>query len=66
MGGDISADLSPGILAPASSVPAVQGHSPNRDREQQRRRQQQSDREAEESLTSDAGEMSPHQLDDMA
>jgi hypothetical protein len=67
MGGDFSADLSLRIPAPASSIPAVQGSSPGRDPEQQQqRRRRQSDHEAEESLNIDAGEVSPHQLDDMA
>jgi len=65
--GDLSSDLTMGLLAPASSVRAVDGHSPQRDADGKRRRRPQSERENDDTDGSspEAG-IPAHQLDSLA
>jgi hypothetical protein len=72
--GNLSADLTTGMLAPASSVFFDDGPPPHSgsDRKGRRQAQRESEPEAEiggqtdDSLTFDAAESSPHQLDHLA
>lgn len=65
--GDLSADLGFGILAPASSVPAVHGHAPPRESDgKSRRRPASGVNDDEPQLASDAEEAPAHELDSLA
>ncbi len=63
---DLSTNLVPGILSPASAVRTAEGHPPsaNLDAKARRRRPSEPD-EADDLNLSDAG-VPPHQLDDLA
>jgi len=72
--GNLSADLTTGMLSPASSVSPEEGHSshPELDRKAQRRprrasgAEEEKEKETDDSLVLDASSSSPHQLDHLA
>jgi len=76
--GNLSADLTTGMLSPASSVSPEEGHSshPELDRKAQRRprrasgaeeeKEKEKEKETDDSLVLDASSSSPHQLDHLA
>ena len=68
--GDLSADLTLGVLTPASSVRPVEGHSLRpEDEGKGRRRSRPEEKDAEnegEEASPDAGDSPPHQLDHLA
>ena len=62
---DLSTDL--GILAPASSVPAMSGHAPPRDSEGKSRRRPPSQTDGDEvNLATDLEPESAHEFDSLA
>jgi len=65
---DLSPDLALGILAPASAVRAVEGHSPNDDAEaKSRRRSRRTERPGDDDQgSSEPAETPLHQLDRLA
>ena len=64
--GDLSADLGLGILAPASSVPAVSGHAPPPDAEGRSRRRPSKPDGDELNLAPEPEEAPAHELDSLA
>ena len=66
---DLSTDLSVGILSPASSIRAVDGHLPHSDPEgkaRRRPRRKEEDRSDEDSAVIDTTDHLPHKLDHLA
>jgi len=65
---DLSADLTLGILTPASSVRPVEGHSPHPDAEGKARRRSRPEEEDDdgENASSEASDTPAHQFDHLA
>ena len=65
--GDLSTDLTMGVLAPASSIRAADGHSPQRDADGKGRRRAQAEKENGDTDVSSPEAGAPaHQLDSLA
>lgn len=64
--GDLSADLGFGMLAPASSVPAVHGHAPRRESDGKSRRRPPCEPDGDELKVVDLEEAPIHELDSLA
>jgi hypothetical protein len=65
--GDLSTDLSLGVLTPTPSVRPAQGHSPSQDAEGKARRRPRPEPENSENEASpEGGDSAPHQLDHLA
>lgn len=63
---DLTTNLAPGILSPASAVRAAEGHPPNANVDAKARRRRPSEPDEPDDLSpSDAG-APPHLLDDLA
>ena len=66
--GDLSTDMTVGILTPAASVRGVEGHTPRQDSQGKARRRSrpEEDNPDDDNPASDSSEKPQHQIDDIA